>query len=158
MQALLHVDQLLDFALHQTRDRDARPLGDDLRDVLLRDLVGEHRAAVPVKLGEARLLVGDGPFELRNLPIAKLRRALEISVALGALGLMARLLEALLCLVDRLEGALLVTPARLHLARALAQLRELRLDRLATGNGDLVLLLLQRLALDLELGGAALDL
>ena len=55
VQALLHVDQLLDLALHQAGDGDAGPLGDDLGDVLLGDLLGQHRAAIAVELGELRL-------------------------------------------------------------------------------------------------------
>ena len=87
VQALLHVDQLLDLALHQARDRDPRPLGDDLGDVLLGHLLGQHRAAVAVQLGEPRLLLGDGLLELGDLAVAKLRGALQVGVALGALGL-----------------------------------------------------------------------
>ena len=38
VQALLHVDELLDLALEQAADRDARPARDDLGDVLGVDL------------------------------------------------------------------------------------------------------------------------
>ena len=34
VQALLHVDELLDLALDQAGDRDAGPLADDLGDLL----------------------------------------------------------------------------------------------------------------------------
>ena len=47
------------LALHQAADRDAGPFGDDLGDVLLGHLVGEHRAAAGVQLGEPRLLLCD---------------------------------------------------------------------------------------------------
>jgi hypothetical protein len=41
VEALLHVHQLLDLALEQPRDRDARPLGHDLGDLVGVDLLGE---------------------------------------------------------------------------------------------------------------------
>jgi len=44
VQAILHVDQLLGFALEQAADGDARPAGDDLCDVVGIDLLfEEHR-------------------------------------------------------------------------------------------------------------------
>ena len=42
VQPLLHVDQLLDLALHEPGDRDARPLGHDLGDVLFVHLFLQH--------------------------------------------------------------------------------------------------------------------
>ena len=72
-----------------------------------------------MQLGEAGLLLSDGPLELRDLAVAKLRSALEVRVALGALGLAIGLLQARLGLLDRLDRALLILPARLHLVRAL---------------------------------------
>ena len=55
VQPLLHVDQLLDLALHQLRDRDAGPLGHDLGDVLVVDLLLEEAAvAVGALLGLGR--------------------------------------------------------------------------------------------------------
>ena len=100
------------------------------------------RAAPP---GRDRLL------ELGDLAVAQLGGALEVAVALGALGLAVRLLELLLGVADRVDRLLLVLPVRLHRVRALAQVGELALDRLAARLRGLVLLLLQRLALDLEL-------
>ena len=61
-------------------------------------------------------------------------------------------------LLDRVDRLLLVLPARLHLAGALAQLGELGLERLQPRLRGLVGLLLQRLALDLELLDPPLDL
>ena len=94
VEALLHVDQLLDLALHQPRDRDPGPLGDDLGDVLLGHLLGQHRAALVVQLGEPRLLLGDDLSRARGCsPYRSFGRALEVAVALGPLGLAAGLLE-----------------------------------------------------------------
>ena len=90
VQALLHVDQLLDLALHQARDRDAGPLGDDLGDVLLGDLLGQHRAAArECSSREAGLLLGERRLELGDLAVLELGGALEVGVALGALELAA---------------------------------------------------------------------
>ena len=55
VQPLLHVNELLDLALHQPADRDVRPLADDLGDVLLVDLLLEHPLAL-LQLGQPRLL------------------------------------------------------------------------------------------------------
>ena len=97
-------------------------------------------------------------LELGDLAVAQLGGPLEVGVALGALGVAVRLLEALLELLHPGDRLLLVLPARLHLARLLAQVGEVALDRLAARDGRVVLLLLERLALDLELHDAALDL
>ena len=45
VQPLLHVDELLDLALHQPADRDVRPLADDFGDVFLVDLFLQHAPA-----------------------------------------------------------------------------------------------------------------
>ena len=42
VQPVLHVEQLLDLALHQSADRDAGPLADDLGDVLFVHLLLQH--------------------------------------------------------------------------------------------------------------------
>src|SRR5947207_293252 len=111
-----------------------------------------------MELRQPGLLLGDRPLELRDLAVAELRGALEVGLALGPLCVAIGLLEPRLRLLDRLDRALLVLPPGLHLAGALAQLGKLGLDRLASSDRHLVLFLLQRLALDLELLDAALDL
>ena len=89
VEALLHVDQLLDLALHQPADRDPGPLADDLGDVLLGHLLGQHRAALGLELVELRLLVGHRPLELGDRPVLELGGPLEVGVALGPLDLAA---------------------------------------------------------------------
>ena len=42
VEALFHVNQLLDFAFHQPAHRDVRPLGDDFGDVFLVDFLLQH--------------------------------------------------------------------------------------------------------------------
>src|SRR5215211_1082549 len=120
VEALLHVDELLDLALHQLRDRDPRPLRDHLGDVLVVDLLLEEaRVAVGALLGLAQLAL-----DLRDLAVAELGRALEVGLALRPLGLAPRLLEPLLELLHAGDRLLLVLPAGLHLGGALAQVGE----------------------------------
>ena len=91
-------------------------------------------------------------------PYCSFAGALEVVLALGALELAAggvELLDRRLARVDRL---LLGLPACLHLRGRLLELGELGLDRLAACLRGVVLLSLERLALDLELEDAAVDL
>ena len=158
VEALLHVDQLLDLALHQLRDRDPGPAADDLGDVLLGHLLGQQRAALVERAG-ALLAARRRPRSSSGIsPYCELRRALEVVLALGLLELPAGLVEVLdrgLALVDR---RLLGLPARLQLGGGLVEVGELGLDRLAARLRGVVLLALQRLALDLELEDATVDL
>ena len=70
VQPRLHLQQLLDLALHQLADRDVRPLGDDLGDVLLVDFLLQQprRAAV----GTAASCVGDLLLELGDAAVLQL--------------------------------------------------------------------------------------
>ncbi len=60
VQALLHVDELLDLALEQAADRDAGPAGDDLGDVVGVDLLLEE-----ARRAAARRCLGLGELALR---------------------------------------------------------------------------------------------
>src|SRR4051794_64416 len=155
VQALLHVDQLLDLALEQLRDRDAGPLGHDLGHVLVVDLLLEEAAAV----GVGRLLRRrERLLEVGDLAILELGGALQVGVALGALDLALGAIELGLDVAHGAESVLLLLPLSLHRVGALAQVGELALDRLAPFDRHRVGLLRQRLLLDLELHDAALDL
>ena len=132
------------------------PLGHHLRHVLVVDLLLEEGHA-RLGGGQLGLALGHLGLDRRDIAVAQLRRALEIGLALGPLGIAVRLLEALLGRPDRLDGVLLSLPMGLHLARALAQVGQLALQRLAPHDRCLVGLLLQRLALDLELHDATFD-
>ena len=98
VQALLHVDELLDLALHEARDRDAGPAADDLGDVLGVDLLLEEAGVGRRSRASAS---ASALLELGDLAVAQLGGALQVGVALGALGLAVRLLEALLDLLRR---------------------------------------------------------
>ena len=77
------------LALEQPVDRDARPAGDDGRDVVLVDLLLHHRVLVC----GCRPRSASSLLERRELAVADLRHALEIALALGALGLHAQLVD-----------------------------------------------------------------
>ncbi len=142
MQPLLHVDQLLGLALEQTLDGDARPAGDDRRDVVLVDLLLHHRV-----LGRPRVALGELPLELGQVGRADLGDAREVARALGPLVLHPQLVDLRLDLADPLERLLLLRPAGRERVPLLLRLGERTLDRLAHRVG----LLAHRRELDLEL-------
>ena len=120
---------------------------DDGGDVVLVDLLLDHRVLGPVALGELAL-------ELRDLAVADLGDALEVALALGALGLHPQLVEPARRVLDPLERLLLLRPARGERVALLLRLGERPLDRLA----HLRRLLRHRGELDLELHHAAVRL
>ena len=62
VEALLHVDQLLGLALEQAVDRDPGPAGDDGGDVVLVDLLLDHRVlGRPSRSASSRSSVGISP-------------------------------------------------------------------------------------------------
>ena len=74
VQPLLHVDELLDLALEQPRDRDPGPRRDDRGDVVLVDLLLHHRR-------RARLLaLGELPLELGQDAVTDLGDAGEVAL------------------------------------------------------------------------------
>ena len=128
VQALLHVDELLDLALHEAADRDARPFGDDLGDVLGGDLLLQE-AGVPVGplLGLEQLAL-----ELRDAAVAQLGGALQIGLALGDVGLVLGAVERVTDLADDVgDRVLLGLPRDRHLDQLLVELGDLALERLA---------------------------
>ena len=86
VEPLLHVNQLLDLALHQTADRNVRPLADDLGDVLLVDLFLQHPLTF-LQLGEPRLRLADSLLELRDPSVLELGRLRVVAGALRLLDL-----------------------------------------------------------------------
>src|SRR4029453_16423343 len=143
--------------LEHLRDGDPRPLGDDLGDLLAGHLLGEQ-GALALERREPLLPGLEVLLELDQVAIADLGGALEVGGALGALELDFEGLALLLELPDLPDQALLVLPARLHRVAAVATLGDLALDAREPLAARGVALLLQRLALDLELHALALDL
>ena len=143
------MDQLLGLALEQLVDRDARPARDHGGDVVLVDLLLDHRAlddraVAPVQLG----------LELGQLAVADLRGAVEVALPLRALELHAELVDLPLDLGDSLKRLLLGRPAGGEFVPSLLRLGEVALDRLT----HLLALLAHRGELDLELAHSALGL
>ena len=123
VQALLHVDELLDLALEQPRGGDPRPRRDDRGDVVLVDLLLDHR-----RLGRL-LALRELLLELGENAVADLGDAAEIPEALLPLGLHPQLVDLLLDLRDPLEPVLLARPARGQLVARGLRLGELALER-----------------------------
>src|SRR5829696_3259138 len=150
VQALLHVDELLDLALHEAADRDAGPARDDLGDVLaVHDVLEELEGALRLVAGGLEL--GQAGLEGRDAAVLQLGGLAQVGLALGALELRAGLVELALDLADALDGLLLALPLDEHRVELLAAPGQLGLDRLQARAGGLVGLLLERLLLDLEL-------
>ena len=93
-------------------------------------------------------------FERRQLAVADLGHALEVALALGALGLHAQLVDGAGDLLHALERLLLLRPARGELVPGRLRVGELALERLA----HLLRLLRHRGQLDLQLAHAPLGL
>src|SRR5215211_8282565 len=149
VQALLHVDQLLDLALEHAGDGDAGPLRHDLGDLVRVDALREVDGRLHVAVLRARLRLGELLLELRDLAVAQLGGALVVELALGALELHARGVEPLAQLAVALGLLLLALPLGLHAGELLAQVGELALDLLPPlGRG---LVALDGDQLDLEL-------
>ena len=156
-EALLHFQQPVLLALEHPADGDVRPTAHHLRDVLLVHFLLEH-LAVFLELEQAAVLLLDGLLERGDHAVADFADALEVAVALFALGLGARGFELLLRLADLPDRGLFVLPVSAELRGFLLQLGEFLLDlRAALARGG-VLLARERLALDLQLHPPALGL
>ena len=157
VEPLLHVDELLELALHQAGDRDAGPGRDDLGDVVGRDLLLEQRAGA-LERGDRRLLLGQAVGQLAGLAVLQLRGAAVVGLALGLVDPDLELLLLRLGRPQRRDRRLLGLPALLHRAGLLADLRELLLEGLEARLRRVVGLLAQGLALDLQLDPPPLEL
>ena len=93
LQALVHLDQLLDFAFHHAGDRNAGPLGDDAGDIVFVDLFLEERGL----LDGFQLLLGrlDLLFDFGEAAVAQLRGLFPVAGAAGLLFFLAERAPAL---------------------------------------------------------------
>src|SRR5712671_4562413 len=137
------------IAVEHPGDREAGPARDDLRDLLGGDLLLEHLA-----LGRR---LGELPLELGNDRVHQFSGAGEIAAALHHLQFIAGLVELLLDALHRSELFFLGTPERRELTGALLEIGDILVDLLEPLLGCLVGLLLERLALDLELDDPPID-
>src|ERR1043166_2174178 len=155
-ETLLHRDELLHLAFEHLRDRHARPLGDDLRHVLLVNLFFQEDA-LGLSLFELRLVCFELLLQAGETTVAQLRDLAEVADALVLLGLNLRLLDLLLGLAYALDDLLLRLPLRLHARAALAQVGDAHLDLVQTRLRAFVGLALQSLPLDFELSYLAFE-
>ncbi len=109
---------------------------------------------VVLGLGRGRELL----LELGDGPVAELGGATQVGLALSALELDLGLLELLLKLGDGADGVLLALPLGVHRVGALALLGERPLELLAARHRAGIIVIAQRLELDLELHDVPVDL
>ena len=157
VQHVFHAHELAHLALHEPAHGDAGPLGDDLGDVLLVDLLLQH-LLLGLELVQALRLLRDLGVEVAHGAVAELRGRLEVALALGLLGVGARHLEPLL---ER-RGSRRWRPSRSASARPSRRAPRPastapRRSRRAAAFDWLVGLLGQRRLLDLELADPTLD-
>ena len=109
VQAGFHLDQLLDLALDQAAHRDARPLRDDLGDVLLVHFLFEH-PAFPLEFGEGLVLLLETSVEFQLLAVLDAGHPLVIAGALRPVRFDFQLFGLFLDFLDRLYQLLLGEP------------------------------------------------
>ena len=158
MQPLLHLDELLLLALEQPRHGHAGPLADDLGDLLGGDFLAQQTPAALVQIGQLLLAVFELLLQLRQLAVADARGLLQVAAALGVFQIGLPGVDLLPNGLDGFDRGLLVLPLGGEDAVALLQVRQLFLVLGELPAAAFVALLLQRLALDLELHGAAAQL
>ena len=149
---------VLDLALEHPGDRDAGPLGHDLGHVLGVDLLLQH--ALRASAARRAAVLGlEVLLEARQRAVAQLGGLAQVALLRRLLGLEARLLDLLLERADLADGLLLLLPVGLHGRRDVSFRSASSFSIFARRSlRGLVLLLLQGLALDLELDDLALDL
>ncbi len=150
VQSLLHVHQLLDLALQQPGDGDARPAGDHLGDVLGVYLLLEEALSLAQFL-EPLLLLAQLPLQLAQRAVAQAGRGLQVGPPLGLLDLQLGGLDPLFGGSDGLDGLLFLLPLGPQTGGLLPQVGQLPLQLLQALLGGLVRLLLEGLPLDLQL-------
>src|ERR1019366_5660952 len=155
LEALGHLHQLLDFALHHTGDRDAGPLGDDAGDILLVDLLFEQRVFLDgfhQLLGRQNVLL-----DLREAAVAQLRGLFPIAGAAGFLFFLAQRVLLFFQGTHAGNGVLFVIPAFLQRGGLPAHRLQFVLQVAQAFVRGRVLLFAERLALDFQVRGAAVQ-
>ena len=146
-----HLEQLLALAFHHPLDRNSGPAADDAGDVLVGHFLAQHRA-----LGRG-LRIDQLLFELGDAAVLELARLREVARALRLLKLEPRGIELLLDLGFAGDLFLFRLPALGELGRLLLEVGKLFLELRESVLRRLVLLLLQRLALDLQLDDPSIE-
>ena len=121
------MEQLLAFALEHLVDRNARPFGHDLRDVLVGNGLVHDRVGILGLLFLKRLdlLLGIG-----DLAVAQFRHTAVVAAPFGRVGLNAVFLDGLPVFLDGLENTLFAVPLFVQLVAFHARLFQVFLDGL----------------------------
>ena len=152
-QRLFHVQQLAALAFEHLLDRHPGPARHDRGDVLGGDRLLAHHPASLFGLG-----FGEPLFEVGDDAVGELAGPGPVAAALHLLQFDARLLQLLLQFLGAGQLLLLGLPLRGQFGRLLLELRQFLLQPLQPLARGRVGLLLQRLALDLQLHDAAVEL
>ncbi len=150
----LHAQELVALAFEHLVDLDAGPARHHLRDQVRRHHLLRHGAA----FGLVLLQLFQLGFEIGDDAVSELSGACEIAAALRLVELDAGGVELLFQLLRAGELGFLLLPALRQRARLLLEIGELLLELGQPVLGRAVLFLLQRLALDLELHDAPVEL
>ena len=124
-EALLHLDELLDLALHELGDGDAGPTAHDFRDVLLVDLLLDQFCAST--FAQRILSLGQLFFKLRNL-VLEAGGAFPVGAQRSLLHLIAGGIQLSLQFAKAVELLDFLLPAGLELVCFLLKVGELLLD------------------------------
>ena len=156
VELVLEVLELVHLALHHLRDGHAGPGGHDLGDLLARDLLLEQPALLLTR-GEGLLGLVVLVLEGRDGGVAQLGCLGQVTLARHALHLELGVLDLGLEVLRPVDRPLLVLPVCLHAVELLAGRRDLLAQRGETLLGGVVLLLDERLLLDLHLRELTVD-
>src|SRR5579883_74487 len=154
-QAVFHGQQSLYLSLHQSGDRNMRPLGDDLGHVLGVYLLFEHARAFDV--GQFGFGVGDTPFEVGNDTVAQAGLLFQIVFAFGPFQIDLSILQLFLQATDGLHRLALALQREFQRVQLLGQVGDLLLHLCAALAAGRVVLFFQRLQFHLQLANAAIQ-
>ena len=147
---LVEAQQLFALTLHQTADGDARPLADDIGDLVFGHGVVHHGVVARVLFGRG-LGVLELLFEGREVRVFELCGLFVLEVRLRALDLAVHLLDLALELLHAVHAALFRLPAGLHGVELFLFIGKLFLELLETVARELVVFLLEGHLFDLLL-------
>ena len=163
-EVVLHVQQLLVFALHQAADGNAGPVGDDLSHRVGVHTVRDHRLIGRVgragigRFGIRAFRGGEFLLNSRNLSVQNLRGLSQISLTGELVRLHTQVIELGTQVADLVVAGLLRIPTRLETAELLTGVREFGLQLAQTLLGRRILSLLELHFLHFKTGHLALQL
>ena len=126
-ETVFHVEQLLHLAFQHPAHRDAGPLGNDLRHVLLVHLFLQD-LGLRLELGQLRRFRVELFLELEQLAVAQFGGPAQIALALRLFRVDLRLLDLFLDGPDLLDALLFRLPLRPQAAPLFRQIGDLLLD------------------------------